>query len=44
MNTSITKKKFALAESKMFDLLSLANQVRDVRNLFLFKQNPVILN
>jgi len=26
MNTSITKKDFAAAESKMFDLLSLATQ------------------
>lgn len=33
MNTSITKKKFAVAESKMFDLLNLATQKGGFDNL-----------
>ena len=33
MNTSVTKKEFAVAESKMFDLLSLATQKGGFDNL-----------
>ena len=33
MNTSTTKKEFAVAESKMFDLLSLATQKGGFDNL-----------
>lgn len=33
MNTSITKKEFAVAESKMFDLLNLATQKGGFDNL-----------